>query len=46
MLKGNFESAQDMVDYLLKNYVQPQSNLFNGTDLSLITPAFDCACTS
>ena len=23
-----------------------QNNLFKGTDLSLITPAFDCACTS
>jgi hypothetical protein len=24
MIKGKFESAQDMVDYLLKNYAQPQ----------------------
>ena len=23
MIKGKFESAQDMVDYLLKNYIQP-----------------------
>jgi len=23
-----------------------QNNLFKGTDLTLVTPAFDCACTS